>query len=371
MPDGKGAKGKGARGKGRRATGDGRQGTARTVLFAPTPDPRPPTPSLRLSVAVVGAGRLGTALARALAAAGCEIGAVVARRAASARRASALVGTNPPALPAAQLERLPAVDLLLLTTPDDALAEVVGRLAALGEDGGTRARQKAGAQRGADARGRGGDASATRIGRVVALHASGALGSEVLAPLRARGYAVGSLHPLVSVSDARAGAEIFRGAFYCVEGDPAAVRLARRLAGALGGRSFTVATDRKALYHAAAVMTSGHTVALFDTAARLLARCGLTPARARQVLLPLLRSTFENLSALPPARALTGTYARADADTVRKHLSALAAAGDPDALAVYVLLGRLSLQLAAEAGADDASLKEIARLLDDSVKIPR
>jgi predicted short-subunit dehydrogenase-like oxidoreductase (DUF2520 family) len=89
------------------------------------------------------------------------------------------------------------------------------------------------------------------------------------------------------------------------------------------------------------------------------------------VLLPLLGSTFENLSALPPARALTGTYARADADTVRKHLSALADADDPDALAVYTLLARHSLLLAEANGADPTSLKEIARLLDDAIKIPR
>ena len=328
-----------------------------------------------MSVAVVGAGRLGTALTRALAAAGCEVVAVVARRAARARRASALVGTRPLALSAAQLERLPNAELLLLTTPDDALAEVVARLAALVENDKTPARSKAGARRGTNMRGGSGDPASTRAaqsrgGRAVALHASGALGSEVLAPLRGRGYAVGSLHPLVSVSDAAAGAEIFRGAFYCVEGDAAAVRLARRLVRALGGESFTVATDRKALYHAAAVMTSGHTVALFDTAARLLARCGLTDERAREVLLPLLGSTLENLSALPPARALTGTYARADADTVRKHLSALAGASADDALAAYVLLAQHSLRLAKENGADPTSLKEIARLLDDSIKIP-
>jgi predicted short-subunit dehydrogenase-like oxidoreductase (DUF2520 family) len=167
------------------------------------------------------------------------------------------------------------------------------------------------------------------------------------------------------VSDAGTDVEIFRGAFYCVEGDAAAARVARRLVRALGGRSFTVATDRKALYHAAAVMTSGHAVALFDTAARLLALCGLTDERAREVLLPLLASTLENLSALPPSRALTGTFARADADTVRKHLAALLASDAPAALAAYVLLGRHSLRLAEAAGADRKSTREIARLLDE------
>ena len=185
--------------------------------------------------------------------------------------------------------------------------------------------------------------------------------AEALAPLRARGYAVGSLHPLVAVSHAEGGAEALGGAFYCVEGDAGAVRAARRAVRALGGESFAVRPGKKALYHAAAVMASGHTVALFDLASSLLAGCGLTDRRARAVLLPLLRSTLENLSARPPARALTGTFARADVQTVRKHLAALA---DLDtARAIYALLGKRSLRLAVEAGASREAVEEITKLL--------
>jgi predicted short-subunit dehydrogenase-like oxidoreductase (DUF2520 family) len=291
---------------------------------------RPPT------VAVVGAGRLGTALARALAECGYEVAALVCRRASSARRAARVVGTNAPALSAAQLSHIPRADLLLLTTPDDALAETAARLSAELKD----------VARGA-----------------VALHASGAVSSEALAPLRVRGFAVASMHPLVSVSDAEAGPRSLRTAFYCLEGDARALRLARRVVRALGGRSFTVPTEKKALYHAAAVMTSGHAVALFDAASRLLARCGLTDAKAREVLLPLSRSTLDNLSAHTPSRALTGTFARADLETVKRHLDALATNDDADADALYKLLGRLSLPLALAAGADAGALEEIARLL--------
>jgi predicted short-subunit dehydrogenase-like oxidoreductase (DUF2520 family) len=325
-------KGKGEKGKRGR----------RTSLQPVSPFSRlPSSPSRRKpSVAVVGAGRLGTALARALAACDYEIEALVSRSASHARRAVRLAGVKARALSFESLEELPRAEVLFITTPDDALAEVVRRLTEL---------------KGEPARGG------------VALHTSGALASDVLAPLRERGYAVGSMHPLAAVSDAVGGAESLRRAFYCVEGDRRALSVARKIVRDLGGESFSVRASEKALYHASAVLTAGHTVALFDIALRLLARCGLSQSQARRVLLPLLRSTLDNLTRETTERALTGTFARGDGATVRKHLAALRDAGEPDALLAYALLGGRSLRLAVRRGADAKQLLGIARLLAEAL----
>jgi predicted short-subunit dehydrogenase-like oxidoreductase (DUF2520 family) len=117
------------------------------------------------------------------------------------------------------------------------------------------------------------------------------------------------MHPLISVSDSVQGAESLHSAFFCIEGDVAARRVARSLVGALGAKSFSINTEDKALYHAAAVMASGHVTALFDIATEMLTGCGLTKHAARRVLLPLLRSTLENLYATTRAPSLEHTHA--------------------------------------------------------------
>jgi predicted short-subunit dehydrogenase-like oxidoreductase (DUF2520 family) len=114
----------------------------------------------------------------------------------------------------------------------------------------------------------------------------------------------------------------------------------------LGGESFSIKADKKPLYHAAALMASGHVVALFDIAIEMLVNSGLTAERARELLLPLVESNTRNLTNLDPARALTGTFARGDFATVQRHLLALATSGLKDALTVYKLLGARSMVLA-------------------------
>jgi len=290
----------------------------------------------RKSVSIIGAGRLGTALALALSVKGYAIDAVVSRRRQDARRAARMIGPATKLLTMSQLSALPPSKILFITTVDDAIDSVAGRIAV--------AIKKSGQGR-------------------VALHTSGALSSDSLIKLRDIGFRVGSMHPLVSISDPHAGAKSLSLARFCIEGEPQAVRVARSIVRVLGGKGFSIKTSDKALYHAAAVMSSGHVVALFDIATEILTNCGLTKTQAKAALLPLLKSTIENLQHHTPSRALTGTFARADTATVIKHLEALGTNAEAGALAAYKLLGLRSLQLARESGADLANIKKIRQIL--------
>jgi len=291
----------------------------------------------RPTVSVIGAGRLGAALALALSRSGYEVEAVVARRAARAKKAATMLGRRTRPLSATQLDSLPLSRVLIISTPDDHILETATVIAKLPEN---------------PARGR------------TVLHTSGALSSaDVLAPLAEKGFHTGSLHPLVSVSEPLTGADKLIGASYCVEGDAAASRVARSIVHGLQGSSFHIASKYKPLYHAAAVTASGHMVALFSVATDMLTRAGLDQKTARRVLLSLLKSTVANLSASDPTNALTGTFARGDLDTVKRHLRALSGTEFTEALAAYKLLGRRSLELAK--GTVDPNLRaQILRELD-------
>jgi predicted short-subunit dehydrogenase-like oxidoreductase (DUF2520 family) len=308
--------------------------------------------ALKPSINIIGAGRLGTALAIAFVSRGYAINALVARHTRHAQRAAKLVRAEsetrpltqndapPLALNDRQLHKLPHSDIIIITTPDDAIADTAQRLAALSQSRAASHKPR------------------------TAFHASGALSSSALSALHDVGFRTGSMHPLIAVSDSAQGALSLRTAFFCLEGERTAVRVARTLVRDLGAQSFAIHQRDKALYHAAAVMASGHMVALFDMASEMLQRCGLNERRARAVLLPLVRSTLENLAQREPARTLTGTFARADISTVRHHLNALQALGSNEILAAYSLLGQRSLQLAQKNGVDEDTIKKIKRILE-------
>lgn len=262
-------------------------------------------------VSIIGAGRLGTALAVALAHQGYSIQSLVARRIQRARKAATLLDEGPQVLTAKQLLSVRPADLFLITVPDDQIAHVAAELSRVEFD-------------------------------AVALHTSGALASDVLAPLHKRGWQTGSIHPLISVSDSGA---TLAGAFWSVEGDRSALHIGKTIVRDLDGQSFSIRSEDKPLYHAAAVMVSGNVVALFDVALEMLMHCGLSRKTARSILTPLIASTVRSLESKDTAQALTGTFSRGDVETVKRHLAALRSKKLSDALELYRLLGQRSLKL--------------------------
>ena len=285
------------------------------------------------SVSLIGPGRLGIALAMALESAGYQIVSLVGRNRQNLRKTSQLLDVSCQLLVARELEKGRLGDLIIISVPDDQIVTVAGDLARI--------------------KGK---------GHPTVLHTSGALSSKVFASLAANGWHTGSIHPLASVSDPAGGVEALRRAYWCVEGDAVGIRVAKQVVRDLGARSFSLKSEDKPLYHAAAVMTSGNATALFDVALEMLERCGISRRNGQKMLAPLLASNTLNLSRSAPEDALTGTFARGDLATVRMHLSALKGKDLDEALQLYRLLGKRSIELVKNK-IDSETADEIDKLL--------
>lgn len=279
-----------------------------------------------MKISIIGIGRLGGALALALSEKGCEIENLFARKKENAERISNI--TDSKILSDDEFEKIES-DLILITTQDFEISKVAENLAVK-----------------------------LKIKPIV-LHTSGSLSSEVLQKLNEINCPVGSIHPLVSISDSFLGKSRFRDAFLCVEGDAPAVEAAKQIVDKLGGKSFSIETKLKALYHASAVTASGHLVALEDAAIEMLSKCGLSEKQSKKIFLPLIESTIENLKTQTTAEALTGTFSRADAETLEKHLNILESEVSAETLEIYLLLGERSLKLAERHGANAKRLEDM------------
>ncbi|HEX7289030.1 MAG TPA: Rossmann-like and DUF2520 domain-containing protein [Candidatus Angelobacter sp.] len=277
------------------------------------------------TIALLGSGNLAQALGPALRSAGHGIDVVAARDNTASRKRAATLARKLGARAITLNEVQPTSDIIWLLHTDDALAATARLLA-----------RKRGWK-----------------GKTV-LHSSGALSSEVLAPLRRAGAHTASLHPMMTfVPGSRPD---FRTVPFAVEGDRQAVTRARQLVRSLGSEVFTIPAARKTLYHALGSFSSPLVVATLVTAERVGRAAGLTRAQTRQVMTPILQQTLHNYLERGAAAAFSGPIKRGDLETVRRHLRELKRV--PDAVEVYRALVRSALR-----GLPSARKQELLRLL--------
>ena len=284
-----------------------------------------------MKVAVVGAGRVGTAVAVLLTRAGHQVAAVSGRGATTQRAATWLPGV--PVLPPAETAALG--DLLLLGVPDDALGPVVAELAAAG----------------------------TVPAGTWVTHLSGAIGLGALLPLREHGARRLATHLLQTFPDVDGAVRAIPGCRVAVTADDEeGFALGEWFATELGAAPFRLRDDLRPLYHAAAVFASNYLVATTAVAERLFAAAGVPdPADAMR---PLQVATLDNVERLGTAAALTGPAVRGDATTIARNLEALAEHA-PDTVSAYIAMCRVALDLAVTAGRlSEADRAAVVTVLD-------
>ena len=191
------------------------------------------------------------------------------------------------------------------------------------------------------------------------VHLSGAMGLDVLAPLTDN--PIGSFHPLQSFPFPR-DPSAFSGITVAVDAStPGLLRKLQALARQLGARPRKVAGSDRVKYHAAAVYASNFVDVAIAEAVRELTAIGWTEAEATKALLPLVEGAVDNIRRKGAVKAMTGPIRRGDGEVVRRHLEAVER---PD---LYRMLGSIALEIALEAGLDQAGAERVRRALTRDV----
>jgi predicted short-subunit dehydrogenase-like oxidoreductase (DUF2520 family) len=274
------------------------------------------------ALAIIGAGRAGSALAIAAHDAGYRVAAVASRRGEMAARLVDTVGARAVATP---VEAVVLADLTLLAVPDGAIATVAASIAESGVSLG---------------------------GRGV-VHLGARFGPEIIDSLQTTGAEIGVLHPLQALAGPDS-ASLLEGAFFRIDATGRLKEQLLALVAALHATPLEIDPTAAPLYHAAAVLAGNAPLALLAEATRLLEAAGVPAEAAHAALAALLEGAAHNARRAGPAAALTGPVARGDRDAIAAHLDALAPY--PEARDLYLTLTRaMESLLATQPAVGDAS----------------
>jgi len=292
------------------------------------------------SIALIGPGRVGCAIGKRLYQSGYPLTAIISRDRTRAVEASTFVGCST-AVASDQLSAAITAKIILLAVPDDQIKTVARQL------------QREG----------------VLTAQMTIVHFSGLHPAEMVRDNCHPATALLSLHPLLPFASREVAFEALSGCPCALESScRQALILGEQLVDAIGGRCFTIASEKKVLYHTAASMASNYFVTLFASARDLLEKCGIDAEQATALLLPLVQASLNNVQKLGAEQGLTGPIVRGDCGTVAKHIEALQNAA-PELLTLYQQMGEQTALLSQKSSRlDTASSNAIQTLLKTALK---
>ncbi len=290
---------------------------------------------MKKSFALIGPGRVGSAISRHLFADGFQIKAVIGRDMERSRAACNFIGCTEE-LATTEFSKAEQAQIILLAVPDDKITEVAVRLAEY----------------------------CSLVDKIL-IHFSGLKSSSALYPSAIPTTQALSLHPLFPFADAQ---QAYSNLLHCpcaLEGGHAAIEIGRQIVASFQGQPFEISAANKPLYHAAASIASNFLVTLFSLSRDLLRRCQIEEAQLTPILIPLIKATITNLETFPPEQGLTGPIVRGDLGTVEQHLRSLYDCA-PETLGIYQVLARQTLSLAEKSGRLEAPQANQLRTVIDN-----
>ena len=290
---------------------------------------------MKPGIAIVGAGKVGSALAVALQRAGYPIAGIASRSLKSAKELGRRLGVSYSDFPAAIAA---GAKIVFITTPDREIANAAQIIAG---SGGFNKEQ-------------------------VVVHTSGLLPASAIDVAKKYGAAIAAFHPLQSFADVETAVSNLPGSYFSMQGDPAALEILQQITEDLQGSSFIIKEQDKPLFHAAATVTSNYLVAVIHLAAGLFGKLGVEREQSVQALFPLIQGTLNNIESAGTVQALTGPVERGDAATLQSHMAALSKLGPAERQA-YKILGCITVDIALQKGSINMeTASELVKILEDN-----
>jgi predicted short-subunit dehydrogenase-like oxidoreductase (DUF2520 family) len=290
-------------------------------------------------VSLVGAGALGTAIAKRLSSIGYRFISIVNRTLSDAQALAESLGISEYSDTLDAIS--PNTNLLFLAVSDSALGRVAETLSTL----------------------------RLPFHRLTVVQCSGALTTDVLRPLSQKGALTLSLHPFqtfpkgLSTSDAES---LFKCFFGLQSDELEGIDIGKKLAHDLGGKVMIVPKEAKTLYHIAGVMASNYLVTLASLSSEVFATLGLSPKDVAKIIEPIMRQTLNNIATAPTiADALTGPIERGDAQVIARHLRELSEQV-PHLLPIYAAFAVETVRVAIHKGSiSQSDASEILDMLEE------
>jgi predicted short-subunit dehydrogenase-like oxidoreductase (DUF2520 family) len=267
--------------------------------------------------AIIGLGKVGTAIGHLLNKSGHKIVAIYDKSAAALTNALPYTGGEAFHDPR---KAVMEADCILITTPDDIISIACNEIA---------------------------DIKLMREKFV--FHMSGAGSLDLLASAKSAGAFIASIHPLQSFSSIDTAIHNIPGSIFGITTDKKNQKQAQNIVLALRGIPIFISEDQKPLYHAAACFASNYLVSLLNVVESIYESIGISKTNARKAYLPLIYGTLKNVENSGSIQALTGPIARGDSGTIKKHIAAIAKT-QPQYSSLYFTLGLITADIAQKKG---------------------
>ncbi|MDI6765281.1 MAG: DUF2520 domain-containing protein [Bacteroidota bacterium] len=292
-------------------------------------------------VSIIGAGVVGTVIASTLFHKGYQFVSIIDKNGSKALSLAHAVKCDKAGVTLADLAT--SSDIIFITVNDSSIKQVAADLA----------KQKK-----------------LNYKKMLILHCSGVLSSEVLAPLEKKGALIGGMHPIQSFPLFQNTVKVksyLKGIYYGIDGSLEATKEIQQLVENLEGKAIIIQKELKPLYHVVCVFASNY-MTVFLNAIEELTRTLHLNASWTEVFGPLMTSTMENVVKTSAHKALTGPIMRGDFETIDLHLKTLNEYA-PQFLSIYTIGGIEAARIAKEEGKlSDENFNEIIRKFRTFIK---